>query len=135
MSDEGKRIVLIEDDPDMHAAIRMILEPQGFCITCCSTGPEGLETVRRDPPDLILLDIMLASPTEGFHLSYAMKQDEALAKIPIIMISAIGETMGMDFAKELGSEYVQAEVFLEKPLDAAELREAVAKVLSGQSQE
>ena len=135
MSDEGKRIVLIEDDPDMHAAIRMILEPQGFSITCCSTGPEGLEAVRQERPDLILLDIMLSSPSEGFHLSYEMKQDEALAKIPIIMISAIGETMGMDFAKELGSEYVQAEVFLEKPLDAAELREAVAKVLSGQSQE
>ena len=135
MSDEGKRIVLIEDDPDMHAAIRMILEPQGFCITCCSTGPEGLEAVRQERPDLILLDIMLSSPSEGFHLSYEMKQDEALAKIPIIMISAIGETMGMDFAKELGSEYVQAEVFLEKPLDAAKLREAVAKVLSGQSQE
>lgn len=135
MSAEGKHIVLIEDDADMHEAIKMILEPQGFRITCCSTGPEGLETVRRNPPDLILLDIMLSSPSEGFHLSYEMRQDEALAKIPIIMISAIGDTMGMDFAKELGSDYIQAEMFLEKPLEAAKLREAVAKVLSGQSKE
>ncbi len=135
MSNEGKHIVLIDDDPDMHEAIKMILEPQGFRITCCFTGPEGLETVRQSPPDLILLDIMLSSPSEGFHLSYEMKQDDALAKIPIIMISAIGDTMGMDFAKELGSEYVQAEMFIEKPLDAAKLREAVANVLGGQSQE
>ncbi len=135
MSAEGKHIVLIEDDPDMHEVIKMILEPQGFRITCCSTGPEGLETVRQTPPDLILLDIMLSSPSEGFHVSYDIKQDEALAKIPIIMISAIGETMGMDFAKELGSQYVQAEAFLEKPLDAAKLRETVAKVLGEQSQE
>ena len=135
MSADGKHIVLIDDDPDMHEAIKMILEPQGFRITCCSTGPAGLQTVRENPPDLVLLDIMLSSPSEGFHLSYEMRQDEALAKVPIIMISAIGDTMGMDFAKELGSEYIQAEMFIEKPLDAARLREAVAAVLSGPAQE
>ncbi|MBU0637285.1 MAG: response regulator [Planctomycetes bacterium] len=131
MSSDGKRILLIDDDPDMHDAVRLILEPAGYQVTCCLTGPAGLEALRRSKPDLLLLDIMLASPSEGFHLAYEVKQDELLKDVPIIMISSIGQTMGMDFGKELGSDYVQADLFLEKPLDAKALRAAVEKVLSG----
>jgi CheY-like chemotaxis protein len=129
MTAQGKRILLIDDDPDMHDAIKMILEPLGCQVKCCLTGPDGLETLRADPPDLLLLDIMLSSPSEGFHVSYEMKQDDALKDIPIIMISAIGQTMGMDYAKELGTDYVKADMFMEKPLEANKLREAVEQVL------
>jgi DNA-binding response OmpR family regulator len=129
MAAEGKHILLIEDDPNMHDAVKMILEPEGYRVTCCSTGPEGLETLRRERPDLLLLDIMLATPSEGFHVAYEIKRDDLLKDTPIIMISSIGHTMGMDYAKELGSEYMPAEQFLEKPIDAATLRAAVKKVL------
>ncbi len=125
MSDSQKRIVLIDDDPDMHDAVKMILEPLNYRIEGYLTGPDGLEALRADPPNLLLLDIMLSSPSEGFHISYEMKQDDVLKNIPIIMISAIGQTMGMDYAKELGSDYVKADLFMEKPLEAAKLREAV----------
>ena len=124
------RILLIDDDPDMHDAVRMILEPLGYHLTCCLSGPTGLEALRKAPPDLLLLDIMLASPSEGFRLAAEMKKDPALKEVPVIMISAIGQTMGMDFAKELGSDYVEADLFLEKPLSAAKLRQAVAQMLS-----
>jgi CheY-like chemotaxis protein len=129
MSAEGKHILLIEDDPNMHDAVKMILEPEGYRVTCCSTGPEGLEILRRERPDLLLLDIMLATPSEGFHVAYEIKKDDELKRIPIIMVSAIGQTMGLDYAKELGSDYMPAERFLEKPIDAATLREAVKNVL------
>ena len=107
-----------------------MLEPAGYQLTCCSTGPEGLEAIHADPPDLVLLDIMLASPTEGFHLAYELKKDEAVADVPIIMISAIGQTMGMDYAKELGSDYVPAEKFLDKPLKAQVVLQAVQEALA-----
>jgi len=129
MTGEGKRILLIDDDPDMHDAIKMILEPLGYSVAGCFTAPEGLETLRADPPHLLLLDIMLSSPSEGFHVSAEMKQDPGLKDIPIIMISAIGHTMGMEYAREMGTEDIQADLFLEKPLEAAKLREAVAQVL------
>lgn len=131
MSAEGKNILLIDDDADMHVAVKAILEAEGYRVRCCLTGPSGLEELRREPPDLVLLDIMLSSPTEGFHLAYEMKNDEFLGEIPIVMISAIGEKTGMDFAKELGSDYVKADRFLEKPLDAATLRNAVKGALAG----
>jgi CheY-like chemotaxis protein len=127
---DKRRILIIEDDPDMHDVLQTILEPVGFELTSCYTGPEGLESARTDKPDLILLDIMLSSPSEGFHLAYDLKQDEVLKDVPIIMISAIGKTMGMDYAKELGSAYVRADRFLDKPFDAETLRSMVAEVLA-----
>ena len=126
----GKRILIIDDDPDVREALTMILEPAGHKLVCCATGPEGLAAVQNDPPDLILLDIMLASPSEGFHLAYELRRDEATRDIPIIMISSIGQTMGMDYAKELGTEYVPAEKFLDKPLTAEAVLNAVKETLA-----
>ena len=61
------RILLIDDDPDIHLAVEMMLVPLGYELTCYSTGAAGLEALRREPPDLLLLDIMLTQPTEGLQ--------------------------------------------------------------------
>jgi CheY-like chemotaxis protein len=126
---EQKNILLIEDDADMHEAVKLILEPEGYAVTCCSTGPAGLQQAHRMVPDLILLDIMLSSPSEGFHLAYEFRKDDVLRDIPIIMISAIGQTMGIDYSKELGTDYVQGDRWLDKPIDAATLRQAVKELI------
>jgi DNA-binding response OmpR family regulator len=127
----NKSILLIDDDADIHEAVKMILEPAGYQVECALTGPAGLEAARRRTPGLILLDIMLDSPSEGFHLAYELKKDEVLKAVPIIIISSIGKTMGMDYAKELGSDYVPADQFLDKPFDATTLRSAVQKAMGG----
>lgn len=129
MPTEPYRILLIEDDPDMHVAVRAMLPASEFALTACSTGPAGMEAMRRQPPDLLLLDIMLATPSEGFHLCYQMKEDPRLRDVPVIMISAIGRRTGMDYARELGTEYAPAEAFLEKPFDAATLLATVRRWL------
>ena len=126
------KILLIDDDADMHHAVAAMLEPQGYQVSCRLTGHEGILAARADRPDLILLDIMLSSPSEGFHLAYDLSRDDDLKDVPVIMISSIGTMMGMDYAKELGSDYVQAEKFLDKPIDAETLLSAVGEVL-GQS--
>jgi DNA-binding response OmpR family regulator len=123
------RILLIEDDLDMHHAIRSILPEPEFHVTCCSTGQAGWEAMRQEPPDLLLLDIMLATPSEGFHICYQMKEDPRLRHVPVLMISAIGQRMGMDYARELGTDYVPADAFLEKPFDAAALVQTARQLL------
>ena len=125
----GERIVIIDDDPDVREALRLMLEPAGYVLASYSTGADGLDAVRASPPDLVLLDIMLASPSEGFHLAYELRNDEVLADVPIVMISSIGATMGVDYARELGSEYVPADRFLDKPLEAATVLAAVRETL------
>jgi CheY-like chemotaxis protein len=123
------QILLIDDDPDMHLAVEMMLAADGYQVTCCRTGSEGLERMRRQRPDLVLLDIMLTYPSEGLQVACQMRQDVRLKDIPIIFISAIGETVGADYAKEVCPIALAADMFLEKPLDAAMVREAVKWVL------
>jgi CheY-like chemotaxis protein len=125
----GAHLVIIDDDPDIRDALTIILHSAGYRVTCCATGPEGLAAIRAEPTDLIILDIMLASPSEGFHLAHELRRDEALGRIPIIMISAIGATMAMDYAKEAGTDALSFEKFLDKPLTAATVLQAVEETL------
>jgi threonine synthase len=83
-----KRIAIIEDNPDAARLIRRILQSRGeFLIQEAHGGREGIELVRRRPPDLIILDLMMPD-VDGFQVINAMAQDPALASIPIIVISA-----------------------------------------------
>ena len=120
----GERVVIVDDDPDIRDALSMILEPDGFRLTCCVTGPEGLAVISADPPDLVLLDIMLAYPSEGLQLARTLRQHDTLRRIPIIMISSYRATLGMDYAKEVGSDCTPPEAFLDKPFTAEAVRQA-----------
>jgi len=131
MPDATKKVLLIDDDADVHQVVKMILEPKGYKVQCALTGPSGLETARRMMPDVLLLDIMLDTPSEGFHIAYTLKNDDVLKGIPIVIISSIGKKMGIDYAKELGTDYVPASVFIDKPFDAETLLKAVNQALSG----
>lgn len=123
------RIVLIDDDPDIHLAVRMILEPLGHAVTCFQTGDAGLEAIRRAPPDLVLLDIMLSHPAEGLQVACELRRDSRLKMIPLVLMSAIGQSIGMEYGREVCPDAMSADMFLEKPFDAKSLREAVAWVL------
>lgn len=129
MSGDGEHILLIDDDPDMHHAITLILEPHGYQVSSVRTGPAGLEAVWREPPDLVLLDIMLASPSEGLELAETLKRDPRSKRIPIIMISAIGRQVGAELARQMGVDSACDDRFLEKPLEAETLLAAVREAL------
>lgn len=129
MNPPPAHVLLIDDDPLVHDAVKMILEPEGYEVHGCMTGPSGLDALRASRPDVLLLDIMLAKPSEGFHLVYQMKEIPELRDIPIIILSAIRQSYGFDFAQEVGSEFLPVQRFLEKPIDAATLRDAVRTAL------
>ncbi len=133
MSSTGKRVVLIDDDADIQFSVRAILKRAGYELDCYTTSQDGLDAMRQAPPDVLLLDIMLLTPSEGFHVAYEMKQDDLLRKIPIVMISSIGERMGMNYARELGTEYVPAAAFIEKPVSSETLLRTLQHVLGESS--
>lgn len=123
------RVLLIDDDPDIHLAVGMILEPLGYTVECHQTGPEGLAAIRHDPPDLVLLDIMLTYPSEGLQVACELRRDPEFKRIPLLLISAIGESIGMEYGREVCPDAMSADMFLEKPFDAKTLREAVSWIL------
>ena len=129
MNAQKSQILLIDDDPDMHLVVKMILEPEGYEVTCSLTGSGGLESMRRQLPDLVMLDIMLTDPSEGLRVACEMRHDESLKGIPLIMISAIGEKMGQDYYSEVCPGTASGDLFLEKPFDPITVREAVSWIL------
>lgn len=127
------RILLIDDDPDIHLAVRMILEPQGYAVACYQTSEAGLAAIRRDPPDVVLLDIMLTYPSEGLQLACQLRRDSRLKNIPIILVSAIRESIGTEDGRQMCPDAMSPDMFVEKPFDAKTLREAVSWVLEQKS--
>lgn len=130
MSAGKQRILVIDDDPDIHLAVKAILGLRGYEVVCCDNGRAGLESMRRDPPDLVLLDVMMATMSEGFHLLYEIRRDPALFRTPVVIVSSVGTDMGFDYAREIGTEYLPADGFLEKPIDASRLTNFVAEMLA-----
>jgi len=95
MAEAKKTVVCIEDEPEMIDLIRLILERRGLEVVGALTGREGLETVRRVKPDLILLDLMLPD-MDGWELYRQIKADPELRHIPIQVVTARAE--GIDDA-------------------------------------
>ncbi len=122
MPDAETRILLVDDDLDMHEVVKLILQPLGYQVKCCATTGAGLAALQAERPDLLLLDIMLATPTEGLELGRRLREDPVFAALPVILISSAARDMAQ-------VEQVQAAAFLEKPLDAKALRDAVAGAL------
>ncbi len=125
MVDKSLHVLLIDDDVDMHDVVRLMLEPQGHRVRCCNSGPAGLQAMRAERPDVVLLDIMLGTPTEGLELVEQVKADEDLGGVTIILISSA--------PLRAEAERTAADGFLEKPLDAATLRGVIAQCGGGES--
>lgn len=130
MAGDRPHILLIDDDVDMHAVIRLILTPLGCRLTCCTTTPEGLSILRSDKPDLLLLDVMLSTPTEGLELASQLRSEDEFRSLPIVLVSSTPQDSGFEDPGTTGAGRRAADVFLEKPLDARKLREVVEGILS-----
>jgi CheY-like chemotaxis protein len=98
----GKKIVYVEDHADMIDLAKLILESKGFEVIGAIGGREGLETIRREMPDLVLLDLMMPD-MDGWEVHRKIKADEQLKNIPVIVITAkdkpIDQVLGLQVAK------------------------------------
>lgn len=84
---DAKKILVVEDDKEFQNIYRQILESNGFTVVCCDTVKLGLEKMRNEAPDLVLLDIMLPGGMNGFDFLEQVKQDNTLKLIPIIVLT------------------------------------------------
>jgi len=117
------RILLIEDEPDIAEVLQYNLEKEGFEVETARRGDAGLEAVRRDTPDLILLDLMLPG-LDGLELTRLLKRDGGLSRIPIVMLTARGEEVDRIVGLELG-----ADDYISKPFSPREVVLRVKAVL------
>jgi two-component system alkaline phosphatase synthesis response regulator PhoP len=125
----ARKILIIDDDIDLVEAMRLTLEVAGFEVIDAQEGQKGLEKLRVENPDLVILDVMMGTQDEGFHVAYQLRSEPETADIPIIMLTAVGQETGFTFNKEKDQEFLPVNEFLEKPVNPDTLIEVVRSSL------
>lgn len=119
-----KLILCIEDEPEMIDLIRLIIGRHGFEVRGAAGGKEGLESIRKEPPDLILLDLMMPD-MDGWEVYQQMKADEAIKNIPVIVVTAKAQSID----KVLGLHIAKVDDYISKPFSPQELLTSINNVL------
>lgn len=127
-------ILLVDDDPDIRDSMRLVLEKAGYAVRTAANGTQAREELRRKRPDLMILDIMMASDTEGFDLAFDLRDRPDFQGMPIILLTSfldkVREEGPEQFQHILGEEW-PAKWLFEKPVDSKRLIEKIEGVLKG----
>ncbi|MDO9349095.1 MAG: response regulator [Anaerolineales bacterium] len=120
-----KRVLCIEDEAEMIDLIRLILGRRGFEVKGANGGLEGLEMIRKEKPDLVLLDLMMPD-MDGWEVYQQMKADEATRDIPVIVVTAKAQSID----KVLGLHIAKVDDYIAKPFSPQELLASIDNVLA-----
>ncbi len=108
------KILIVDDDPDFVETCRVVLETQGHQIITASSGDAGMRRVQRDQPDLVILDVIMASVLDGLSVSQRMAASPETRDIPILMVTSIANS---DYAALFPTdEYIHIDAFVSKPI-------------------
>ncbi|MDF0599585.1 response regulator [Psychromarinibacter sp. C21-152] len=120
----GKRVLLIEDEPNIIQAISFILSRDGWTVDTHADGRTAMDEVARRRPDLIILDVMLPNRS-GFDILADLRADPGTESLPVLMLTARGQARDRDLAERMG-----ASRFMTKPFSNAEVLEAVRDLVT-----
>jgi len=119
----GKKILVIDDEPLVVEILKIMLEMKNYEIITASCGIEGIERAMREKPDLILLDILMPG-LDGYQVCRKLKEDRKTERIPIIMLTALGQSAEREKGYSSG-----AYGYIFKPFDDEELLKSIEKAL------
>jgi two-component system, OmpR family, response regulator VicR len=125
VTESSWRVVYVEDEQEMVDLVRLILAHKGFEVIGANGGREGLQTIQRELPDLVLLDLMMPD-MDGWDVFQQMKADEKTREIPVIVVTAKAQNID----KVLGLHIAKVDDYIAKPFSPHELVESVEKVFA-----
>ncbi len=120
------KILIVDDDPDVVDASRMVLEKEGHEVASAGSREEGMKAIEASEPDLMVLDVMMAEPDDGIAMAQELRRKGF--KKPILMLTSLGKVTGLNVGKD--NDMVPVDEFLEKPLEPAKMIEKVNELLS-----
>lgn len=124
---EQKRVLIVDDDDDLVLAYRLVLESVGYVVDEASNGDEGIARMRETLPDLVLMDVMMTGPLDGYYTTQQISDDPLLRQVPILMISSIIATQyAADFPTD---QYLNIVEFISKPIEPQMLLAKVKRYL------
>jgi DNA-binding response OmpR family regulator len=127
--DKKTRILLVDDDVDFIDLNKAVLENHGFDVVVAFSGRDGLDKVKFEQPDVIVLDLMLEKHDTGFTFAKALKADPRYKNIPILMLTAVAGETGYDFSQEMDGYWMKTDDYASKPLLPEELMKRIDDLL------
>ncbi len=121
----GKRVLLIEDEPNIIEAVRFILSRDGFTVDTHSDGATAVQEVQKRNPDVVVLDVMLPN-LSGYEILKLLRADLKTRNLPVLMLTARGQKKDREMAEKFG-----ASRFITKPFSNADVLEAVRGLTGG----
>lgn len=128
----SKKVLTVDDDPDIIAFVKTVLEENGYVPVIARNGEVGLALAREEKPNLVILDVLMPKQS-GIRMYRELKSDEALKDIPVVILSGIAKRTflrSQEALTEFGDQSVpEPDVYIEKPVEPDELAETVKKLI------
>ena len=125
MTAEIKRIVCIEDEPEMLDLYKLILSRRGFAVICVNGGPAGLQAIKKHQPHLVILDLMMPE-RDGWEVYQKLRAMDEYKELPVIVVTAKAQRID----KVLGLQIARVNAYISKPFSPQELVDSVENVLA-----
>jgi DNA-binding response OmpR family regulator len=119
------KILIVDDDEDFVTAVALVLKKNNFEVSIAYSLIEGIEKFETGHPDLVLLDVIMEQPDDGFVMAQTIKKRNS--SVPILMLTSIGQVTGMDFGKD--EELAPVDDFIQKPIMPGKLLEKINLLL------
>lgn len=126
--DEQTRILIVDDDPDYVATTRAVLRSDGYALDVAYGGDEALSKMRENPPDLVILDVIMSWPLEGVTVSREMMTQSKLRSIPILMVTSMRDSEYRGLFPQ--DEYLHIDGWLDKPFAPEKLLGEIQTILA-----
>ncbi len=128
MSDK-KRILVVDDEPDFASIVQGNLEREGFEVDVAYDGVQGIEKVKANPPDAIVLDVMMPEK-DGYQMCSELKADEQYADIPILLLTAVASHVTSTRYSHADGMSTEADDYIAKPASAEQITESIKGLLN-----
>jgi two-component system alkaline phosphatase synthesis response regulator PhoP len=128
MMSEKKRILVVDDEPDFCAIVQGQLEKEGFEVEIAYNGIEGLEKVHANPPDAIVLDVMMPE-MDGYEVCKKLKGDEKCVNIPVVLLTAVASHVTSTRYTHRDGMSTEADDYIAKPASAEEIAASIKRLI------
>ncbi|MBF0120060.1 MAG: response regulator [Desulfobacterales bacterium] len=126
---EKKRVLVVDDEPDFASIVQANLKKEGFEVEVAYDGLECIEKVKANPPDAIVLDVMMPE-MDGYEVCKKLKSDKNYENIPIIMLTAVADHVGSTRYSHSDGMSMEADDYLPKPASSEDITESVKRLVS-----
>jgi two-component system alkaline phosphatase synthesis response regulator PhoP len=128
MSDK-KRILVVDDEPDFCSIVQGQLEKEGFAVELAYNGVEGMEKVQANPPDAIVLDVMMPEK-DGYEMCKELKADSNLCNIPVLLLTAVASHVTSTRYSHADGMSTEADDYIAKPASAEAISQSIRQMLN-----